>query len=148
MSKAYFYKAKALKKLSNWNDAILYFEQVIRACSDDQYLQSSALYEIAKIKIQQKDFYEAFYNLQRATHYKLKQKKLIHYKMFTEGVIFLMKRKNKTGIKLLTSLIEKLQGQQAATTDYITPLVYLYRAYGYFVQDEFDKALKDYIKSN
>jgi tetratricopeptide (TPR) repeat protein len=32
--------------------------------------------------------------------------------------------------------------------DYITPLVYLYRAYGYFITDEYDKALKDYIKSN
>lgn len=29
--KAFFYKAKALKKLNNLNDAILYFEQVIRA---------------------------------------------------------------------------------------------------------------------
>ena len=50
MSKSYFYKAKALKKLNNCNDAILYFEQVIRMCND-QFLQSSALYEIAKIKI-------------------------------------------------------------------------------------------------
>ncbi len=62
VSKSYFYKAKALKKLNNCNDAILYFEQVIRSC-EDQSLQSSALYEIAKIKIQQKDFYEAYYNL-------------------------------------------------------------------------------------
>jgi hypothetical protein len=51
LSKSYFYKAKALKKLNNCNDSILYFEQVIRMC-DDQFLQSSALYEIAKIKIQ------------------------------------------------------------------------------------------------
>lgn len=29
LSKAYFYKAKALKKLENLNDAVLYFEQVI-----------------------------------------------------------------------------------------------------------------------
>jgi tetratricopeptide (TPR) repeat protein len=50
LAKSYFYKAKALKKLNNFNDAILYFEQVIRMC-DDQFLQSSALYEIAKIKI-------------------------------------------------------------------------------------------------
>ena len=34
VSKAYFYKAKALKKLNNCNDAILYFEQVIRMCND------------------------------------------------------------------------------------------------------------------
>ena len=51
LSKAYFYKAKALKKLNNLSDAILYFEQVIRA-NDDNHLASSALYEIAKIKIQ------------------------------------------------------------------------------------------------
>lgn len=35
ISKSYFYKAKALKKLNNCNDAILYFEQVLRSCCDD-----------------------------------------------------------------------------------------------------------------
>jgi hypothetical protein len=79
----------------------------------------------------------------------LKQKKLINYKIFTEGVIFLMKRKTKTGLKLLTSLVDKIQtASQMTQQDYITPLVFLYRAYGYFVTDEYDKALKDYIKSN
>lgn len=149
ISKSYFYKAKALKKLGNCNDAILYFEQVLRTSSDEPFLQSSALYEIAKIKIQQKDFYEAYYNLQRATHYKLRQKKLINYKNFTEGVIFLMKRKTKTGVKLLSSLIDRInQASSLTQQDYITPLVYLYRAYGHFVEEDYDKALKDYIKSN
>jgi hypothetical protein len=37
ISKAYFYKAKALKKIENNNDAILHFEQVIRL-TDDQFL--------------------------------------------------------------------------------------------------------------
>lgn len=96
-----------MKKLNNLNDSILYFEQVIRL-GDDNFLSSSALYEIAKIKIQQKDFYEAYYNLKRSTHLKLKQKKLLNYKLFTEGVIFLMKRKTKTGLKILTQLIEKM----------------------------------------
>ena len=107
ISKSYFYKGKALKKTGGLNDAILHFEQVMKL-SDDNFLQSQALYEIAKIRIQQKDFYEAYYNLKRATHFKLKQKKLINYKIFAEGVIFLMKRKTKTGIKLLTSLIDKI----------------------------------------
>lgn len=56
-----------------------------------------------------------------------------------------MKRKTKTGLKLLTQLIEKLSTQEK---DYITPLVYIYRAYGYFVSDDYGHALKDYIKSN
>lgn len=60
-----------------------------------------------------------------------------------------MKRKTKTGLKLLSSLIDKIQSaSQMTQQDYITPLVYLYRAYGYFITDEYDKALKDYIKSN
>ena len=101
MSKAYFYKAKALKKLNNMNDAVIYFEQVLRL-SQDNYLAGSSLYEIAKIKIQQKDFYEAHYNLQRTIELNLKQRKLINYKLFAEGVIFLMKRKTKTGVKLLS----------------------------------------------
>lgn len=39
LSKAYFYKAKALKKMNNLSDSILYFEQVIRA-NDDNHLAS------------------------------------------------------------------------------------------------------------
>jgi tetratricopeptide (TPR) repeat protein len=27
-------------------------------------------------------------------------------------------------------------------------LIYIYRAYGYFISEEYDKSLKDYIKSN
>ena len=51
LSKAYFYKAKALKKMNNMNDSVLYFEQVLRL-SEDNFLSGSSLYEIAKIKIQ------------------------------------------------------------------------------------------------
>jgi len=39
LSKAYFYKAKALKKMNNLSDSILYFEQVVRA-NDDNHLAS------------------------------------------------------------------------------------------------------------
>ena len=154
LSKAYFYKAKALKKLNNLSDAILYFEQVIRA-NDDNHLASSALYEIAKIKIQQKDFYEAYYNLKRANHFKLRQKKLVTYKMFTEGVIFLMKRKTKTALKLICQVADRLKPNESSnkdmaplSPDYIYNLVFLYRAYGYFVTEDYESSLKDYIKAN
>ena len=81
--------------------------------------------------------------------------------MFTEGVIFLMKRKTKTGLKLITQLIDRLKpsGEEKSqergvdtvaepSPDYIYNLVFLYRAYGYFVTEEYDNALKDYIKAN
>ncbi len=60
-----------------------------------------------------------------------------------------MKRKTKTGLKLLSSLLDKLPTAPVETqSDYITPLIYIYRAYGYFVTDEYDKSLKDYLKSS
>lgn len=107
LSQAYFHKAKALKKTNNFSDSVLYFEQVVRL-GEDNFLQGSAMYEIAKIKIQQKDFYEAYYNLQRCASLDLRQKKLYNYKVFTEGVIFLMKRKTKTGVKLLSQVISRM----------------------------------------
>jgi hypothetical protein len=71
--------------------------------------------------------------------------------MFTEGVIFLMKRKTKTGLKLISSLIERLKpaaNHAEVPPDYIYNLVFLYRAYGYFVTEDYDNSLKDYIKAN
>jgi tetratricopeptide (TPR) repeat protein len=72
----------------------------------DDELAGNALFEIAKIRINQRDFYEAFHNLQRAIHYDFRSKKFLQYKMFVEGVLFLMKRKVKKGVKMLTALIE------------------------------------------
>ena len=89
---------------------------MIRA-NDDNHLSSSALYEISKIKIQQKDFYEAYYNLKRAGHFKLRQKKLVTYKMFTEGVIFLMKRKTKTALKLICQVVDRLKPADSSNND-------------------------------
>lgn len=130
---------------------------MIRA-NDDNHLSSSALYEISKIKIQQKDFYEAYYNLKRASHFKLRQKKLVTYKLFTEGVIFLMKRKTKTALKLICQVVERLkpsaeenkraEGGVETSPEYIYNLVFLYRAYGYFVSEDYESSLKDYIKAN
>ena len=79
--------------------------------------------------------------------------------MFTEGVIFLMKRKTKTALKLICQVADRLKptgesgvdasaGAAPQTPDYIYNLVFLYRAYGYFVTEEYENSLKDYIKAN
>lgn len=87
-----------------------------------------------------------------------------------------MKRKTKTGVKLLTAVIDRMkikttdsvkesesqnsgkgtpvsEVEQVRDTagdekDYIFPLLFIYRAYGYIVLEEYDKALKDFIKSS
>jgi len=69
--------------------------------------------------------------------------------MFTEGVIFLMKRKTKTGLKLISQLIERIKPSSPDQPhDYIYNLVFLYRAYAFFVTEEYENSLKDYIKAN
>ena len=133
-AKAHYYKGKILKKQEHENEAILHLEQVIKYTTNnlggispskiesaeekdpasknsstgvaDEELAGNALFEIAKIRINQRDFYEAFHNLQRAIHYDFRSKKFLQYKMFVEGVLFLMKRKVKKGVKMLTALIE------------------------------------------
>lgn len=37
--------------------------------------------------------------------------------------------------------------QMSDEKDYIFPLLFIYRAYGYIVLEEYDKGLKDFIKS-
>jgi tetratricopeptide (TPR) repeat protein len=104
-TRAHYYKGKIFKKLNQQSDAVLHFEQVIKHNSDEA-LTGSSLFEIAKIRIKEKDFYEAYHNLQRAVHFEFKSKKFSQYKFFTEGVLFIMKRKVKKGVKLLSQLVD------------------------------------------
>jgi tetratricopeptide (TPR) repeat protein len=143
--KPHYYKAKALDKLGNYDDAVLSFEQVIKL-SDDEYLQSNALYEITKIRVRQRDFYEAYYSLQKADKSRLKLPKLALYHSFTESVIFLMKRKTKKGVAMLTQLVDK--SPALSDEPFVNPLVYVYRAYGKIVLQEYDTALKDLLKAS
>jgi hypothetical protein len=85
-----------------------------------------------------------------------------------------MKRKTKTGVKLISQVIERManKNQEKAAPqpfrdeslgkisdsavlptnddekDYIFPLLYLYRAYGNIILEEFEKGLRDYQKSS
>jgi hypothetical protein len=55
-----------------------------------------------------------------------------------------MKRKTKTAVKMLTQLTDK----PSSVKGYVQPLVYIYRAYGHIILEQYDKALKDLIKSS
>ena len=62
-----------------------------------------------------------------------------------------VERKTKTGVKLISSLVERLKppaNQSESPVDYIFNLVFLYRAYGLFVMEDYVNSLKDYIKAN
>ena len=55
----------------------------------------------------------------------LEQKVLVKFKIFTEGVIYMMKRKHAEGVESLSNVLRK-QG----IPDLLKPLILEYRAYG------------------
>ena len=60
-----------------------------------------------------------------------------------------MKRKTKTGVKMITQLVERMSKEdQMMNSDYIYNLVFVYRAYGNFMLEEYDSSVKDYLKAN
>lgn len=56
------------------------------------------MFEIAKLRLKDKDFYEAFFNLKRAVDNNFNSKRMQLYKDFTEGVLQLIRRKIKKGV--------------------------------------------------
>ncbi|CAD8212992.1 unnamed protein product [Paramecium pentaurelia] len=136
-SEALYIKGFICTKKNQIQEAFLAYEQSIKH-NNSKKAVSKSLYEIAKIKIEQRDFYEAFYQLSRADYLDVDEKILEKFKIFTDGVTFLMKRKFDEGVETLTTLITKHQ-----VTDFLKPLIFQYRAYGYFCQSQYQKALND-----
>lgn len=50
------------------------------------------------MRINEKDFYGAYFNLKRIFKYKDVSQKISQYYTLVEGIVFLMKRKTKKGI--------------------------------------------------
>ena len=101
----------------------------------------NALYLIAKINIADKNFIDAHFALTRAidNHFQSKRLTLLHD--FTEGVLYLIKRKIKKGIQKLSDLIEILK-----ENDTLYMLAMNYRSYGYVAIEKYELALLDIKK--
>jgi hypothetical protein len=65
------------------------------------------LYEIAKLKIDQGDFYGANYTLERAHSLEIDMKVIEKLKIFTDGCTSIMKKKIKRGVENLSILCKK-----------------------------------------
>ena len=74
-----------------------------------------------------------------------------------------MKRKTKTGLKLISQLIDKMPKEvisgdsdaeietpdnPGTNSEFIQNLMFIYRAYAYFVLEDYDLSIKDYQKAN
>ena len=83
------------------NDAIVCYEQAIKFNTNKKAVTRS-IYEIAKIKIEHRDYYEALYTLERAKYLDIEERVIKKFKVFADGVTELMKKNFETGIKILT----------------------------------------------
>jgi len=103
-SEAMYFKGLIYNKKKNFNEAIICYEQAIKFNSNRKAVTRS-IYEIAKIKIELRDYYEAFYTLSRAQYLDIDQKSLQKFKTFTDGVTSLMKKNFDKGIEVLNELV-------------------------------------------
>jgi hypothetical protein len=92
-----------------------------------------------------KDFYEAYFNLKRAIDSNFTSKRLQLYKDFTEGVLYLIKRKIKKGVQILSDLLEVLvnnkDNKDKTQLEDLRHQSFLYRAYGYVAIEKYEYAL-------
>ena len=107
-----------------------------------------------KIKIEEKDFYEAYHILTRADNVEVDANGLNEWRLFLEGSLFLMKKKYKEGISTFEGLLglqsfkgkySKLKGRgQQDRYRFLKPLVHLYKGYGELCETNNEKAFKEY----
>lgn len=100
---------------------------------------TKSLFEIARIHIEQRDFYAALHTLSRAEYLDIDKKFLEKFRLYVEGVINLMKRKFKDALENFTQIQKNHD-----FNDFLKPLFHTYRAYGYFCLGKHKSALSDY----
>jgi len=107
---------------------------------------------MAKIRIKQRDFYEAFFILQRAIDKNFKSQRLLLYKDFTEGVLYLIKRQGDRGTEILSKLLNDLIDISSGSNKVMRPTVnvltfnsHVYRAYGYLFNGLYKEGYDDLV---
>lgn len=58
-----------------------------------------------KIKIEDKDFYEAYHILNRTNNIEINKDVIEEWRLFLEGTLFMMKKKYKEGINTLKAML-------------------------------------------
>jgi tetratricopeptide (TPR) repeat protein len=85
------------------NDAIICYEQAIKHNTNKRAV-TRAIYEITKIKIENRDYYEALYTLERAQYLDIDERVIKKFSIFINGVTAMMKKNYADGVAILTGL--------------------------------------------
>ena len=78
-----YYKGKIQNRLLQQGDSVLTLEQILR---NENEWNAKALYYIVKIRVKQKNFYEAYHTLNRLPK-SLENQKISDFRKLTEGVM-------------------------------------------------------------
>lgn len=137
---AYYWKGKALKAQANYDSAIENFEQAVNL-NKSQAATLKSLFELALIRVQERDIYLAYYTLDRIEEIPEDLPSHFHLKIFLNGAVNMIKKKFKDGLEDLKKIdITKLQEYD------IEKLVLSYQAYGNFCLGNITEALEIYNK--
>lgn len=137
---ALYFRGLIAKFNHDFKSAVMTFEEVINLnLSESTTLK--AIHEVALIRIEERDIYQAYYTLDRLDNIPKSVGYLYKARQFLEGAISMVKKKFKEGLEHLDALVddEELDPQ-------LRPLVLSYRAYGNFAEGHIETALKDYSK--
>lgn len=151
------------RKMDYIDEAIMHFEQVIKLNQrpkgelergnqkqtiESEDLAAKALFEIVKIRIEQRDFYQANFEIQRASHFNFDSDSFKKsglqfdlYNQFVQAVILLMKRKTIAGNDILVELIEKCN-QSTSKDKMLSYFIYLYKCYTEILMHQYTKAVE------
>jgi predicted negative regulator of RcsB-dependent stress response len=119
------FKGLAQKELGELGNASLTFEQSLKYNNSKKGV-SKSLYELVKIKMEERDFYAAYHTISRAEHLHVDQSIIDRFRIFNEAAVFLMKRKFEEGLKLL----EVMKGDNIDV--FMGPLLKRFKGYALF----------------
>lgn len=135
---AIYWKGKALKQSGNLEAAVVSYEQVI-SLNSSQSATLRSLYDLALIRIMERDIYLAYYTLERIEEIPEEIHSLFQLKLFLNGAVHMMKKKFREGIDSLSNVdFDKLKEPM------IESLVKSYLAYGFFCLGDIAEALTIY----
>ena len=152
-STAHYYKGLINYKEKKVVDALLCFEQALK-CDNSREQVTSSVQMMMKIKIQEKDFYEAYHILTRADNVEVDVQALNEWRLFLQGTLFLMKKKYKQGNSTLEGLLGlgPFKGKYGSIKSksekqryrFLKPLVHLYKGFGELCENSASTAENQY----
>ena len=104
ISSVHYLKGLIYYKLKKPMQAILSFEQCLKNDVNEENITSS-VEMMMRIKIQEKDFYQAYHILNRTINIDINKDVIEQWRLFLQGTLFLMKKKYRDGLNTYKSLL-------------------------------------------